>query len=175
MRPKGFTLVELLTVIAVIGILVGMLLPAVQMVREAARRTSCKNQIRQLALGLENYHAQHNQYPHGWHEGNGRGDTGWSWMAYNLPFIEQDNLYDRINFQTRMTHRDFNEVLAQPIPILSCPSSQSSGIQRFDLTGRDQTELPEEEIIEYPRTIAKSHYVGCIGSILDAQSILDGV
>ena len=76
MRRSAFTLVELLTVVAIIGVLVGMLLPAVQVVRESVRLTSCKNNIRQVAIGLENYHSQRNRYPYGWNQENGGGDSG---------------------------------------------------------------------------------------------------
>lgn len=90
-RP-GFTLIELLVVIAIIAILVALLLPAVQQAREAARRSSCRNNMKQLALALHNYHDTHKLLPYGW---DTRG-TGWS--AHLLPYIEQSNLYDTLYF-----------------------------------------------------------------------------
>ena len=89
---KAFTLVELLVVIAIIGILIGMLLPAVQSVREAARQSSCKNNIRQLALGCLGYEAAHERFPTGCVMGQGAG-----WSAYILSYIEQDNLSNQID------------------------------------------------------------------------------
>ena len=93
---RGFTLVELLVVIAIIGILIGLLLPAVQAAREAARRMKCTNNMKQLALGLHNYHDVHNALPYqedisGWNNGEG---SGWSYIFRLLPFIEQTARYD---------------------------------------------------------------------------------
>ena len=90
-RPIGFTLVELLVVIAIIGIMIGMLLPAVQMVREAARRTECANQIKQMGLALLNFESTNESYPPSY---NGAGlQPGWSWATHLLPYVEQNNLY----------------------------------------------------------------------------------
>lgn len=95
---SGFTLVELLVVIAIIGVLVALLLPAVQQAREAARRMSCSNNLKQLALACHNYHDTFGQFPlsyanGGWDEAN----KGTSWMREALPFIEQNSLYEQIN------------------------------------------------------------------------------
>lgn len=87
---KGFTLVELLVVIAIIGILIGMLLPAVQQVREAARRITCGNKIRQIGLAMHNYESAFKQFPAGWKT------IGFGWSGEILPFIEQNNLYDTL-------------------------------------------------------------------------------
>ena len=94
--PGGFTLVELLVVIAIIGILIALLLPAVQAAREAARRSQCNNNLKQLALGLHNYHDVNNRFPYG-HSGPGTGDSI-SWMTKVLPFIEMGNLYNQVQF-----------------------------------------------------------------------------
>ena len=90
-KSRGFTLVELLVVIAIIGILVGMLFPAIQAVREAARRTSCANKIRQLALAVHNYESDRQKFPPGWNT------TGWTWSTFLLPYIEQENLYSTLD------------------------------------------------------------------------------
>ena len=97
----GFTLVELLVVIAIIGILIGMLLPAVQQVREAARRTQCANNIRQIALANHNYESAHGHFPPGFVlETNTSGDpieNLWSWSAQILPQLELENVHAILN------------------------------------------------------------------------------
>ncbi len=101
-RPRriGFTLVELLVVIAIIGILVALLLPAIQAAREAARRTECSNNIKQLALALHNYHDTHNAFPALGHRMYRADGSDWGrWYSYiipTLPFIEQQAQHDAI-------------------------------------------------------------------------------
>src|SRR5215472_8715629 len=98
-RTRGFTLVELLVVIAIIAILIGLLLPAVQKVREAAANSQCKNNLKQLALACHNYHSSLETLPYDVSPESGQswawGASGpnWSWIAHLLPYIEQDNLY----------------------------------------------------------------------------------
>ncbi len=126
----AFTLIELLVVIAIIAILVALLLPAVQQAREAARRSSCKNNLKQVALALHNYHDVHNRFPpSGIHNRDAHGasatSSSWgpSWVLLALPYIEQANLQDQYDFSLVRT-RDGNNglVVTVEIPTLKCPS-----------------------------------------------------
>ncbi len=148
----GFTLVELLVVIAIIGILVAMLLPAVQSAREAARRMSCTNNVKQLALACHNYHDTYKTFPLSystWGGANARAPMdgrSQSWMVAVLPFVEQQPLYDIVdfNFGVRNDPRNTtfgagttgpsNEWAAwQSIPAYRCPSDGGNN-GRLDLS-----------------------------------------
>ena len=83
---------ELLVVIAIIGVLVALLLPAVQMARESARATQCKNHFKQLGLALHQYHDTHQVLPPGWLADEPEGEPGWGWATHLLPYLEQKNL-----------------------------------------------------------------------------------
>lgn len=134
---RGFTLVELLVVIAIIGILIGMLLPAVQSVRAAARRISCANKVRQIALAVHNYESAHKHFPEN-QIGSGvalsSGEFGsghYSWLVPILPFMEQGNLYEQFDltrnngdgdgYKVSDTHSNALAV-STLVPGLLCPS-----------------------------------------------------
>ncbi|MBC7819076.1 MAG: DUF1559 domain-containing protein, partial [Planctomycetaceae bacterium] len=97
MRRRGFTLIELLVVIAIIAVLIALLLPAVQQAREAARRTQCKNNLKQVGLAMHNYHDTHLLFPPG-NVATIFGGWGPSWWIYILPFLDQGPVYQSLTF-----------------------------------------------------------------------------
>lgn len=129
-RRRGFTLIELLVVIAIIAILIALLLPAVQQAREAARRSQCQNNLKQLALALHNYHDTHRVLPPGLvddpNDTSGVDGYGWAWGTMILPYIEQAPLYDKINPGTNtVTDVLVNDLssLQTPLAAFKCPSA----------------------------------------------------
>ncbi len=141
----GFTLIELLVVIAIIAILVALLLPAVQQAREAARRSSCKNNLKQLSLALHNYEATHRTFPPGYLHKPGPSQEnllGFAWGLMVLPQLEQETVYqlfdlhrsgfDPVNRTARETH----------LPVFLCPSDPFS-VDAYVV--RDNSVVPPEQ------------------------------
>lgn len=164
-ESRAFTLVELLVVIAIIGILIGMLLPAVQQVREAARRTQCMNQMRQMSLAMMNYESAHQHLPQGIKTGDGEWNTvrsrpGLNWYSIILPFVEQQPMYTAIsNLTSGLSDPNqayISDEATTSIPTFLCPSCPMGELNtvRPD-TGRDA---------------AKSNYVGIWGAEANGNS-----
>ncbi|QDT38741.1 DUF1559 domain-containing protein [Stratiformator vulcanicus] len=186
---RGFTLIELLVVIAIIAILIALLLPAVQQAREAARRSQCKNNLKQLGIALHNYHDANGMFPIGMVNptsvpANHRNDPDvgfWSWGARLLPFLEQQALYERLNinnvhFLSRVADRDDIE---RGLDVFRCPSDEApevnSGRTFNTASGGGGTTI----------SVATSNYVGNFddtrqyanaeGAKLDTNGNQDGV
>jgi prepilin-type N-terminal cleavage/methylation domain-containing protein/prepilin-type processing-associated H-X9-DG protein len=120
-RRTGFTLIELLVVIAIIAVLVGLLLPAVQKVREAANRSKCQNNMKQLALGIHGFHDAHGYLPVSTNVGGTQPRV--SWLTQTLPYIDQDVLYSEYDF-TQNWYDPFNlNVTTVPLKVVQCPSA----------------------------------------------------
>ncbi len=133
-RLAAFTLIELLVVIAIIGVLVSLLLPAVQKVREAANRASCQNNLKQLGLALQNYHTSNQCFPPGQtHIKFPSGQVvGYSWITQILPYVEMDNLYKKYDFNqdwasstSLPSANETSGVIGTRIKLLRCPSAPS--------------------------------------------------
>lgn len=134
---RAFTLIELLVVIAIIAILIALLLPAVQQAREAARRSTCKNNLKQLGLAFHNYNSTFNTFPPAYIDERGDGKTvidndgHWSWSALILPYVEQATLYDVFNVGTKQASaamRDNETEMLTPLKMFRCPSDDGPNL-----------------------------------------------
>jgi prepilin-type N-terminal cleavage/methylation domain-containing protein/prepilin-type processing-associated H-X9-DG protein len=164
LRPsdrRGFTIVELLVVIAIIGLLVALLLPAVQAAREAARRSQCGDNLRQMGIAMQSYLDTYRVFPPGYisafdNQGNDTG-PGWGWAAMLLPQLEQSPLCGQIQFGLPIEHPLNAVPRVISLPVFLCPSDKSNS-QR---TWQAQTGPLNPTAI---CTVASSNYVGSFGT-----------
>jgi prepilin-type N-terminal cleavage/methylation domain-containing protein/prepilin-type processing-associated H-X9-DG protein len=159
-KRGAFTLVELLVVIAIIGVLVALLLPAVQAAREAARRSSCTNNLKQIGLGMHNHHDTLNQLPSGYLYRGGAGKANYGWAVLILPYMEQGNFYEQLNpldiplydrYKSGAAAAD-QALLQTKLKVYRCPSD----------TGGDLATSVNFGSTNHFR-VALANYVGCAG------------
>jgi prepilin-type N-terminal cleavage/methylation domain-containing protein/prepilin-type processing-associated H-X9-DG protein len=173
MSRRAFTLIELLVVIAVVGVLIGLLLPAVQKVREAANRMRCQNNLKQIGLALHNYESANGRFPPAYIRMSGRqsgtaygisypdnnwnGLTGWAWGTLILPYIEQDNLYKSLRLDLPCWAPENAPFVKTSLAIFLCPSA-TGGSDGF---GVEYDSGDGKHGIAFRPTIffAHSHYV----------------
>src|SRR5262245_46144398 len=169
-RRRGFTLIELLVVIAIIAVLIGLLLPAVQKVREAAQRAKCKNNLKQIGLAMHNYHGAIGRFPAGYLATNPGPDLadergpGWGWGTLLLPYLEQDSLYRQIQIPKDITDPAHQVVRTTSLSVYLCPSDPGETI--FGVDSRDDAEpylnLLKDTAGNVVR-VARGNYVGVSG------------
>jgi prepilin-type N-terminal cleavage/methylation domain-containing protein/prepilin-type processing-associated H-X9-DG protein len=145
-QAAGMSLVELLVAMAVIGILIGLLLPAVQQVRQTAARMQSQNHLRQLGLALHSYHDAEGTFPPGYQSGRWGGPTvtrdtapGWSWAAFLLPYLEQETLHRQIRWDLPCWDAAQAPVVSRTIPVFLCPAAPNAGPT---ITVRDEAGTP---------------------------------
>lgn len=159
----AFTLVELLVVIAIVGILISLLLPAVQAAREAGRSLRCRNNMKQIGLALPLYHDTHQAFPPGWlsfnaetGESDPEGERGWGWAARILPHLEQEALDSQVPLHMPITDPVSEQVRLTVLPVYRCPTD--IGAEHFDLDAEDGT----GPILR----LASGNYVGVFGTLV---------
>ncbi|MGH7138379.1 MAG: DUF1559 domain-containing protein [Pirellulales bacterium] len=162
-KRHAFTLVELLVVIAIIGILIAMLLPAVQAARESANRSQCMNNLKQIGLALQSYHDAKKVFPSGYVDLNNNPaltpdndvGPGWGWASMILPNMEQQNVFNLINFSQPVGMGVNATVSLVNIPAYQCPSDPL----------QDPIQIYDSSLSAPIATVAHGNYVGCDGWI----------
>jgi prepilin-type N-terminal cleavage/methylation domain-containing protein len=138
-RRTGFTLVELLVVISILALLAGLLLPAIQRVRESANRTSCANNLKQIGIAMHLYHDVYKTLPPSFSK---NGSDATTWCVLILPFLEQESLYKQWNF-SKSYYAQAEAVRQTPVPVYFCPTRRDSESAGMSTSG-DQPYLVDD-------------------------------
>jgi len=161
----AFTLIELLVVIAIIAVLVGLLMPAVQHAREAARRTQCRNNLHQIGLAMHNYHDTHGVLPPGWcAEQWGEDYGGWGWGSQLLPYLEEAPFYRRIDFNCPPSDPVNATVRIACLEQFVCPSDRQAETATFYDEGDGEDSYDGNPNCSPVMEVAVSSYVACAGT-----------
>ena len=169
-RKSGFTLVELLVVIAIIGVLIALLLPAVQAAREAARRSECISNLKQMGLALHNYHDVQRYLPLG--KWGGSAQKKYSTHTLLLHYLEESNVYGLIDFTKNYDHADNAPARAAVVPVFLCPSDSSSGLPA-GWAGTNYHGCEGNTLFKAENTGANGLFYN--GSLLRMADVLDGL
>ncbi len=194
-RPAGFTLIELLVVISIIAVLIALLLPAVQSAREAARRSQCINNMKQIGVALHNYHSALNVFPPGYVStvNKARTDacnqdventpgqsvdngTGWAWGSFLLPHLEQSTVYASINFNLSVAYHENDTASLTSLKVFLCPSDDGPTVVPVFADPPDPANPGSFSASTIVDTLSRANYVGMygIGEICAQSGATDG-
>jgi prepilin-type N-terminal cleavage/methylation domain-containing protein len=165
-RASAFTLIELLVVIAIVAVLIALLVPAVQKVRESASRAQCQNNLHQVGLAMHNYYDAQKAFPPGYvcqvQANADYTSPGWGWAAMLLPYLDQGNLTNQINFNLAVEDASNLAARTTVLPVFICPSDRSTGIFTiYDSSGNALVQA------------ATNSYAACQGVGVDLDDDLD--
>jgi prepilin-type N-terminal cleavage/methylation domain-containing protein/prepilin-type processing-associated H-X9-DG protein len=177
----GFTLIELLVVIAIIGVLVALIMPAVQSAREAANRTQCQNNLRQLGLAAQEYHDVFNSFPSGWYCDEADPDcvlqgaklTMWNGLTGLFLKMELDNNYNELNFQLPTTDSSNITGTRRTIAVLMCPSNKRELAAGVNNANPGKAVVQKFGLSDYRGNMAAGYLPGCNGATDPACNIYD--
>ncbi len=187
-QVRGFTLIELLVVIAIIATLVAILLPAVQQAREAARRSTCKNNLKQFGIALHNYHDTYNTFPAGLYIATNNGipdgiegrDGSWSWGTMLLPFVEQPALFDLlrpgpVEMADAVGTPAVLAEMQKPISLFRCPSDPAPDTNDWFQVPSSATPPGDANCTTGCEKIATANYVGVANSNNMERNNVNGI